>query len=97
MSFAGFVPDLMDRSKLTGVRFVPTVEALRGAAEDEVLLDLGRPGALEAVTGLVAGGKRVVGFVSHVDRATIEAATAAGCEALPRSELFRRWQQIAAG
>jgi hypothetical protein len=97
VTFVGFVPDLMDRSKLAGVRFVPTPAALLDAPETAVVVDLGRPGVIDVVPGLVAAGKRVVGFVSHVDRATIDAARGAGCEALPRSELFRRWPEIAAG
>lgn len=93
-AFVGYVPDLMDRSKLTGVRFVSRPAALLDAPEMSVVLDLGRPGALEIVPDLVAAGRRVVGFVSHVDRTTIDAARAAGCEALPRSELFRRWPHV---
>jgi hypothetical protein len=97
VTFVGYVPDLMDRSKLGGVRFVGAPGALLDAPETEVVVDLGRPGVLDVLPELTAAGRRVVGFCSHVDRATIDAAKAAGCEALPRSELFRRWPEIAAG
>lgn len=90
----GFVPDLMDRSKLVGVRFVPTPTALAGAPETVVVLDLARPGTLEVITPLVAAGKRVVGFVGHVERDTIARARDAGAEVHPRSELFRRWPDL---
>jgi len=96
-AFVGFVPDLMDRSKLSGVRFVARASALLEAPERAVVLDLGRAGAIDLIAELVASGRRVVGFVSHVDRVTVEAARAAGCESYPRSELFRRWPDIASG
>jgi len=89
---AGYVPDLMDRSKLRGVRFVRRPEDLVGADEALLVVDLSRPGVLEILPGLA--GRRVVGFGSHVDRATLDAARAAGCQALPRSELFRKWPHL---
>lgn len=51
-----------------------------------VLVDLDQEGMLDAVAGWKAGAAdvRVVGFVSHVDRATREAAEALGVEVLPR-------------
>jgi len=91
---AGYVPDLMDRSKLAGVRFVRRLEDLLDAEEATVLVDLSRPGVLEILPRLA--GRRVVGFGSHVDRATLEAAQAAGCQALPRSQLFRTWPHLPA-
>jgi hypothetical protein len=39
-------------------------------------------------------GRRVVGFGSHVDAATLEGAAALGCEALPRSRFFARWPDV---
>ena len=89
---AGYVPDLMDRSKLAGVRFVRRPEDLLEAEEPMVLVDLSRPGVLEILPRL--SGRRVVGFGSHVDRATLEAAEAAGAQALPRSQLFRTWPDL---
>ena len=89
---AGYVPDLMDRSKLRGVRFVRRPEELTQAAEPMLIVDLSRPGVLEVLPRLA--GRRVVGFGSHVDRATLDAARAAGCQAFPRSELFRKWPDL---
>jgi len=89
---AGYVPDLMDRSKLVGVRFVRRPEDLVDAAEGLLVVDLSRAGVLEILPRLA--GRRVVGFGSHVDRATLDAARAAGCQALPRSQLFRTWPYL---
>lgn len=90
MTVAGFVPDLMDRSRLGGLvdEYVATSDALRAVVADVVVVDLGRPGAPEAVAALVARDVRVVAFASHVDTAVIDAARAAGAEVLPRSRFF---------
>jgi hypothetical protein len=92
-AFAGYVPDLMDRSKLRGVRFCSLAD-LTGAPEPSVVVDLSRPGALASAAALVTAGKRVVGFNPHVGRDVIDEATAAGIQAMPRSELFRRWPDV---
>ncbi len=89
-----YVPDLLDRSKVgaaAAATFVAEPEQLAGlvGTDDVVVVDLARLGVLEALPGLVATGARVVGFGSHVDRATLEAAAATGCEAMPRSQFFR--------
>ena len=87
-------PDLMDRSKITAA--VPTAVVVRRAEEltvaagDIVVVDLSRPGALDAAGPLVAAGARVVGFASHVDRGGLDAARAAGCEVYARSAFFSR-------
>ena len=111
MRVIAVVPDLMDRSKVTA-RF-PGAEIVGSAADlvaamgrlgDRqrsaalVLVDLGRPGVIDAVRQLpraaAAGpGLHVVGFASHVDAATLDAAREAGVEALPRSVFFRRLEQ----
>jgi hypothetical protein len=90
------VPDLMDRSKVSGAApgatFVASPGALAEAAAgaDVVVVDLGRPGVLDVLPALAATGVRVVGFGSHVDRDTLDAARTAGCtEVLPRSAFFR--------
>jgi hypothetical protein len=101
MSVVAYVPDLMDRSKVAAagpaVSFVPTPAALAeaAAAGDLAVVDLGRPGAVDALPALVATGARVVAFGSHVDRETLAAARAAGCEeVLPRSAFFRDLQSL---
>lgn len=87
------VPDLMDRSRLGRLGDVEVVH-VRAATElaavveagDLVVVDLSRPGVLEAVAGLAG---HVVGFASHVDDEVLAAARAAGCdEVLPRSRFF---------
>lgn len=90
---AAFVPDLMDRSKVAaaagaeGVTFVRSAADLVTAGAELVVVDLARPGALDALRRL--GGTRSVGFASHVDRELIEAAREAGCDrVLARSQFF---------
>lgn len=96
-----YVPDLMDRSKLTSVgdvRFVATPDELgdASAGADLVVVDLSRPGVLEAL-GRLGGGVRTVGFGSHVDHGLLAAAGAAGCdEVLPRSRFFARLPELLA-
>lgn len=94
-----FVPDLMDRSRLSApgveVAFVDDPEGLADAHADLVVVDLARAGAIEAL-GVVAGP--TVGFVAHVDEATTAAALAAGCdEVLPRSRFFGQFADLVAG
>ena len=93
-----FVPDLMDRSRLSApgveVVFVDDPEGLADAHADLVVADLARPGAIESL-GAVAGP--TVGFVAHIDEATMAAALAAGCdEVLARSRFFRRFAELVA-
>jgi len=94
VNVVALVPDLMDRSKVAaavhGVTFVGSVAALVDAAAgaDVVLVDLSRPGVLDALEQLAPA--RVVGFGSHVERDVLARAEAAGCEALPRSAFFAR-------
>lgn len=89
---AAYVPDLMDRSRLAAaadVTFVDDPVDLSGTDADIVVLDLARPGVLEALPGL--HGRRTIGFGSHVDAALLAAAREAGCvEVLPRSRFFAR-------
>jgi Zn-dependent alcohol dehydrogenase len=91
-----FVPDLMDRSKVAAaaegrVRFVTAPTDLVNAAVDAdvVVVDLGRAGVAEVLEAVIATGSRVIAFGSHVERSTLAAARAAGCqEVLARSEFF---------
>jgi hypothetical protein len=91
MRVAAYVPDLMDRSKVAtavpGVEFVANPRLLIEVEADVILLDLSRPGVLEALSALAH--VRTVGFGSHVDVETLAAATAAGCDVvLARSAFF---------
>lgn len=97
-----YVPDLMDRSKLSGVnadvRFAASADALVAAASqpgvDLVVVDLSRPGAVEALA-LLPEGLRSIGFGSHVDTALLESARAARCtEVMPRSTFFSRLLEL---
>jgi len=110
-----YVPDLMDRSKVSaaapGVVHVRTPAALvaavgdaAGGAGDEaggagvtVVVDLARPGVLEALPAVAATGARVLGFAGHGDRGRLAAARAAGCtEVLARSAFFSRVAELLA-
>ena len=97
MRIVAYVPDLMDRSKVTAaagalgaeVQVVTDPGALAPAADgaDVVVLDLGRPGVLDALAGL--GGAPTVGFASHVDVELLRAAKKAGCgRVMARSAFF---------
>ncbi len=96
-----YVPDLMDRSRLAGlddVAFVANATDLadRAAAEgaEVVVVDLTRPGALEAVAAVDA---RVVGFANHTERDLMEAARTAGCDTVvARSVFFSRFRELVA-
>lgn len=99
MRVVAYVPDLIDRSKVGAVgatTFVDRPDALAAVASDGdvVVVDLGRPGVLEVLPEVVATGARVVGFGSHVERATLERAAATGCEAMPRSQFFRSLGEV---
>ena len=85
--------DLMDRSKLTAAlpdaKLVRSFAALTEATDETTvaLVDLRRvddPELLADVPG------RVIAFGSHVDEDSLDAAGAAGADALPRSVFFRR-------
>ena len=95
MRIVGFVPDLMDRSRLGGaVEVVTEPASLVGVSADLVVVDLGRDGVLEVVGRIDVP---TIGFCAHVDDELMSAATAAGCdEVLPRSRFFRRIAQLVA-
>ena len=93
-----FIPDLMDRSRLSApgveVVIVDDPEGLADAHADLVVVDLARPGVIASL-GAVAGP--TVGFVAHIDEATMAAALAAGCdEVLARSRFFGRFAELVA-
>jgi DNA-binding NarL/FixJ family response regulator len=96
-SVVAYVPDLMDRSKVQAVAgdtvvFAASPDQLAELVEpavEVIVVDLSRAGVLDAVQRLRGAGKRVVGFGSHVDRQTLDAARRAGChEVLTRSAFF---------
>ncbi|PZS17750.1 MAG: hypothetical protein DLM54_09200 [Acidimicrobiales bacterium] len=101
------VPDLMDRSKVQAaargagaiLSLVAEASALAEAASEDadlVIVDLSRPGALDALPDLAR--VRTVGFASHVNRALMQGAQEAGCqEVLARSAFFRRLPDLLAG
>lgn len=102
MRAVAYAPDLMDRSKLAAaatvqISFVARPSDLAAAAvgADLVLVDLGRPGVIEALAEL-GEGPRVVGFGSHVEREVLARAEAAGCEAMARSQFFRSLGELLA-
>ncbi len=87
---AAFVPDLMDRSRFTApVEWVSEVEHLAAVDADLLIVDLSRPGVLEALSTL-ATTIPVVGFAPHVDDQLLAHAADRGIEALSRSVFFRR-------
>ena len=100
-----YVPDLMDRSRLSTLGDVDLVHvqsphelAAVTAAKptDLVIVDVARSGVLEELrVGLKA---RVVGFASHVDKELIADAHAAGCtEVLARSRFFKHLPELVGG
>lgn len=83
------VRDLLFVSKITGtakhvgvpLKVVREPDALAGATGRALIVDLNLAGAIEAAAAWKeAGGACVVGFVSHVDTATIQKARAAGVD-----------------
>lgn len=93
-----FAPDLIDASKVkgavAGVSMVRSAAALAAVTQaDVVLVDLGRPGSLDAIATLaqVAEVGHIIAFGSHVDDAVLAEATTRGAdEVLARSVFFVR-------
>jgi hypothetical protein len=99
-TIAAFVPDLMDRSRISGASVSPvSFVALADLSEldvDVVIVDLGRVDDLPALRAALPTS-RIVGFGSHVDDTMLDAARAAGIdEVLPRSVFFRRVGELLA-
>ena len=97
-TIAAFVPDLMDQSRVRS-SLADSVVFVRDLAEigaldtppDVVVVDLRRPGVIDACAGI---GAHVIGFGPHVDDDLLAAATDAGIdEVLPRSVFFSRVQR----
>jgi hypothetical protein len=106
MTVLAYVPDLMDRSKVSGaapgVEFVGTAAALLGRATEAappltIVVDLSRPGVLDALAALAATDARVIGFGSHVDAELLRRAREVGCQTvLARSAFFSRVRELLA-
>lgn len=104
---AALVRDLIFASKIRGcgipVRLVRDPSQLAGVAAQRLLVDLNMPQALEAAVAwrdeAAAGDRRtLVGFVAHVDRATIDRARQAGFDAvLPRSQFVQLLPRLLGG
>ena len=94
------VRDLMFASKISAtahaagvaVKMIRDPEKLGAESGDRLIVDLNQAGALEAAAQWKAGGGgHVIGFVSHVDRETIDRARSLGIdEVLPRSQFVQR-------
>jgi hypothetical protein len=106
------VADLFFRSKIRAVAEAAgvTVQFARSADELQTLLPKTQSGAsiiidlndrslrpLEILPGLVQTGHRLLGFLSHVDVATTNAAREVGCTVLPRSKFVENLPAILAG
>ncbi|MDZ7362039.1 MAG: hypothetical protein ONB46_15140 [candidate division KSB1 bacterium] len=106
------VVDLFFRSKIrtvaeaagATVRFARNFDELQNllsqaGGQANVIIDLNdhslRP--LEILPHLVQSGSRVLGFLSHVDVATANAAREAGCTVLPRSKFVENLPAILIG
>jgi hypothetical protein len=97
----------MDRSRIAAavaaagrvLVAVPDPAGLAARATDEitlVVLDLGRPGVLDALLALASVSS--VGFASHVDHELLRRARSAGCgRVLARSAFFSNLAGLLAG
>src|SRR2546421_11946717 len=98
------VRDLMFASKISAtaqavgvpVKLIRDPNKLTGEEGERLIVDLNQPEALEAAVQWKAkSGARVVGFVSHVDRETIDRARSLGIdEILPRSQFVQRLPEL---
>lgn len=106
------VADLFFRSKIRAVAEAAgvTVQFARSADELQTLLPKTQSGAsiiidlndrslrpLEILPGLAQAGHQLLGFLSHVDVATANAAREVGCTVLPRSKFVENLPAILAG
>ena len=101
------VRDLMFSSRIsataraagTVVKLLREPSQLAGAAGRLLITDLNQPGVIGAAAewSVARPGRRVVGFVSHVDTETIKAARAAGLEVMPRSRFVEALPDLLGG
>ncbi|HUR48623.1 MAG TPA: hypothetical protein VMY88_03700 [Acidimicrobiales bacterium] len=101
MRVLAFVPDLIDRSRITNVvedaEFADSIDGLvaASAGADIVLVDLSRAGVLDALGRLEC--HRIVGFTNHTDKAGMEGARAAGAVPMARSDFFIGLEELLLG
>ena len=97
MKVLALVSDLMFSSRITAeaksagaaVQILRKPEQLEAAEGDLLLADLNVPGAaVSAAKWASATGRRVVGFVSHMDAAAIAAAREAGVQEIMARSRF---------
>jgi len=86
------VRDLMDRSKIqgsiTGVKFPSTIADCAGA--DVVIIDLAQNADAIGAVAEAEPNAKILGFGSHVDTESLEAARGAGAHlVMARSQFFR--------
>ena len=91
-TIVAFVPDLMDRSRISGA--VDGVEYARDAVgcadADVVVIDLARAAALVGPVRAAVPDARIVAFGAHVDTGVLEQAADDGADVvLPRSKFFQ--------
>ena len=89
-SIVALVRDLILGSRISAaaarsgvpLRTVRDPSKLAGLAGDRLIVDLNEPGAIEAAAAWRAGGdgRRVAGFVAHVDAATVRRAREQGID-----------------
>lgn len=99
-----YVPDLMDRSKVASasadVTFVSRPADLAARADEQqadlIVVDLARPGVLEALPDLTA--RPVIAFSNHTNREAMDSALAAGAQqVMARSAFFARLDDLLGG
>lgn len=93
------VRDLLFASKISGtaqslgvtIKLIRDPEKLGDQAGDRLIVDLNQPGALDAaIQWKTAHAGEVIGFVSHVDRETIDRAKGGGIDqVLPRRQFVQ--------
>lgn len=101
------VRDLLFRSRIVAAaerlgvdvrllpRGTPLPDAARALGGGTVLVDLGEPGAVDALPAAKAAGVRIVGFLGHLEVDLARAAAEAGAdEVLSRGELSRRLDEV---
>ncbi len=89
--------DLLFQSRITAtaresgvaVMTIRNPDALTGVAGRLLIVDLNQAGTIEAAGAWrTAAGRKVIGFVSHVDAATATAAKAAGVDRVMARSAF---------